>query len=198
MSNGAPPPTRLDRLVTFVERQHDYYASYHNHKEGMAYAGFTVYAGIVGAAIFSSGWPPHWGVNSRVWAVVAASALWLLSFSFLRFQLRRRRWAAIRRAGCERLLARWLVEPPQEDALAALPAPVERPIASWISLLDYFVPQRAAVQAIETDQTIYPTVLAREWVAREVTGSQAIIHERLLIIAGWILYVALVARAIVA
>lgn len=191
-------PTQFERVVAFVERHHDFCSAYHNHKEAMAYAGFTLYAGVAGAAILSTGWPPKWGVHTSCLAFLAATGLWVLVLSFLKFQLLRRRWAAVRRAGCERLLARWLIQLPTNEELTTLPAPVERDLAMWISIVDYVVPLRAAVRSIKTDQTVYPISLVREWLSREAAGTEAIVHERILVIAAWVLYLVLVLRIFVA
>jgi hypothetical protein len=64
-----------DREFEFIQGQHDYYAAYHHHKESMAYAGFTVYAGAAGAALIASGWPPAWGDHKTLLASLAVTGL---------------------------------------------------------------------------------------------------------------------------
>src|SRR5437870_118734 len=95
-----------DRAIAFVRDLHDRYATYHGHKESMAFTGLTLFTGAAGAALMAEEWPPAaWGNHGWAWAFLAATALWLSVLAYLRFQLRRRRWAALRVAGCERVLA---------------------------------------------------------------------------------------------
>ena len=195
MSDGTDIPSRA---ITFVESQHDYYAEYHHHKEAMAYAGFTVYAAAVGAALFAPGWPPQWGSQPKPSALLLVTLLWFVALRFVKFQLLRRRWAAIRRAGCERLLARWILHPPTHADLTLFAGKEERQIPPVVRIVDYVWPLRRAVQVVETDQEVYPDIMVRTWLRREDFGSQAIVHERLLVVTGWLLWVALIIRTLAA
>jgi hypothetical protein len=106
-----PKPASVDsvtRAIDFVNSLQERYRSYHDHKESMAYAGLTAFTTASVVALVSSEWPPaSWGGYSRQLGVIALMVFWLGVFVYLRFQLRRRRWAALRMAGCERLLGRW-------------------------------------------------------------------------------------------
>lgn len=182
---------RVSRLVALVTTLHDHYARYHDHKESMAYAGFTLYLGIVGAALFSDKWPPK---PHSYWPVVEVLLLWAGVLVYLKFQLIRRRWAALRQAGCERLLARWATKDPTATDTQLWTTESRLPTSLWLKVTDWVVPRRAAVTAVKTDQTVYPRVLVEEWKDRQVEGTTAILHERLIVISGWILFFALLYR----
>ena len=60
----------------------------------------------------------------------AALAAFGLTLAYLRYQLHRRRWAAMRMAGCEHVLALWVQHLPTAEALCAgAPAPAPAPAA---------------------------------------------------------------------
>src|SRR5437879_15798 len=112
MVSNQEKPIDASRLIEFVRTLHDHYASYHDHKESMAYAGLTLFIGIVGTGLFADKWPPK---PASQWSVVAVVLVWAAVLTYLKFQLIRRRWAALRESGCERLLARWTVEDPAPE-----------------------------------------------------------------------------------
>ncbi len=77
-NTSAAPSTQADRATIFVKGLLDRYASYHNHKESMAFTGLTIFTGAGGAALISDNWPPSaWGAHSEAWALLAITALWL-------------------------------------------------------------------------------------------------------------------------
>ena len=189
-------PEKVERAVNFVKDLLDRYVSYHDHKESMAFTGLTIFAGTTGASLVSSAWPPSWGEFKQLIAVAALTGLWLGVLAYLRFQLRRRRWAALRVAGCERVLAQWIQLPPSDADLN----PRHRdPVVDSLGVkwLDFFWPQKAAVRAVESgsdnDPATYPRVLVDAWVSQEERGTAALAHERLIILAGWALYFVAVA-----
>jgi hypothetical protein len=114
---ASPSDERAKQAREFVQALLTRYAAYHQHEEA-AYAGLTLFGGIAGAAAISSAWTPKWGEHSTVLAIAASVGLWWVVLAFLRFRLSRRRWAALRVAGCERLLASWLQAPPLVKELA--------------------------------------------------------------------------------
>ncbi len=67
---------RAERTREFVQALLDRYASYHQHKEGAAYAGLTLFGGVAGAAALSDKWPPDWGRHTTMIAVIAVTLLW--------------------------------------------------------------------------------------------------------------------------
>lgn len=193
-NTAATPSTHVDRAIAFVKGLLDRYVSYHSHKESMAFTGLTLFTGAGGAALVSDNWPPAaWGARADVWAWLAITALWFGVLAYLRFQLRRRRWAALRVAGCERLLAKWVVSLPSDADL--LPKDRE-PIGSnsLVKFVDFFWPLKAAVLVMKSfskdDPAMYPSALVDAWVSQEKRGTDALLHERLIVLAGWVLYLA--------
>ena len=195
-NTAAAPSTNADRAMAFVKGLLDRYASYHNHKESMAYTGLTLFTGAGGAALVSDNWPPvAWGAHADTWALLAITALWFGVLAYLRFQLRRRRWAALRVAGCDRLLAKWVVSSPSDADLA----PTDRiPIGSicFVRCVDFFWPLKAAVLVMKDpskkNPAMYPSALVDAWVNQENNGTDALLHERLIVLAGWVLYLVVV------
>ncbi len=176
---------KAERAESLLEELLPYYRSYHNHKESMAYAGITLYAGAALASLFSAKWPPAWGGQSKCLATVAVLALWLVVLVFLRFQLHRRRWAALRSAGAERLLADWIQVPPSEEDLAYRQAESKRDPKGWF--LDWFIPQEGSVLAVGVEHQVYPKCFVDAWLRQEERGTDAILHERLIVVSGWLI-----------
>src|SRR5262245_3025056 len=167
--------TSSDRAVDFVRCLHDRYVSYHAHKESMAYAGLTLFGAAVGGALVSGTWPPQtWGTYRTAIAFAAVTMLWLGILAYLRFQLQRRRWAALRVAGCERVLAKWIVAVPVGDGLNPKNRPPVR-VGRLVRLVNFVWPLKAAVLAIEPASSDNP-------------GTDALEHEHLMVAAGWLLY----------
>jgi len=192
MTNLETDIAKFERFKEFVELQMDRYAAYHQSKEAMSYAGITLFGGISGTAIFSSNWPPYWGKYSLLLAILAVSLLWGIFLSFIRFQLTRRRFAALRVAGCERLLAAWIQEiPSNEDLNLCSSTKREAPsIASKIA--NIFWGSKNAIRVINTGEAVYPRALVNFWLFQEMRGTDALKHERLILITGWLIYIILI------
>src|SRR5438552_1699848 len=80
-------------------------------KEYLSYLGYVVYLGAASTILLSENgkWPPPseiWGSHNTELAIAAIIGLWAFAFFYLRFELRRRRWAAMRLAGCEHVLVK--------------------------------------------------------------------------------------------
>ena len=186
-------PAAQQRATEFVRELLSRYSSYHDAKESMAFTGFTLFAGAMTASLVSDSWPPWWGYHSTRWALLALSITWLGFLLYLRFQLRRRRFAALRVAGCEHVLARWILSPPGIEELTPkdrdLP-PLRLSRAEW--LWDWVCPLRRSTPVLKKlqagEQPIYPADLVAEWVAIEEKGTDALLHERLITLAGWMLF----------
>jgi hypothetical protein len=161
----------------------------------MAYAGAALYVVAFGTALVSKDWPPAWGPSTKQLAVVAASVAWLAMLFYLKWQLRRRRWAALRVAATERLLAKWISQPPTEADLAPwVPQPPQKS-CSTTTVLDYLWPLREAVSAVDRTEAVYPSALVYALAMQEAGRStEALNHERLVVVIGWALYIALVVR----
>lgn len=193
-----PTPEQIANTRKFIEDMLSREAAYHQHKEGAAYAGITLFAGIAGTATVSGGWPPEWGPYSTVLAVLAATLVWIAVLRFLRFQLTRRRWAAMRVAACERLLAAWLQKIPSDDALVLRePKPEDRQAISSCDIVENCLWGNAkAVRAVDLKEAVYPKALVEELLAQENRPTGALQHERLILLSGWALYIVLIAAAL--
>jgi hypothetical protein len=192
VSDSSDAANRATALVEgLVERS----GSYHDHKETMAYAGITLYVAAFGTAILSKDWPPAWGPYTRIKTIVAISVAWILVLRFVKWQLLRRRWAAIRMAGAHRLLARWVAAPPTAKDLETWKKRSGQRPSMVIRLIDHVVPLRRAVLPVDVAQEVYPRALVEAWLeqARD-HGSEALFHERWILLIGWLLYFALLIR----
>ena len=193
MTPTTPEPSPVVGAIELARTLHDHYAEYHDHKEAMAYAGFTLFLGIVGAGLFSDKWPPK---PTPWWSVLAVVLAWAAMLSFLKFQLIRRRWAALRQAGCERLLARWASKPPTPEDLRLWTTQSRAPVSLLVRVTDWIYPLQDAVRAVKTDQSVYPTAFVHAWKARELEGTGAIIHERMIVLTGWVLFFILLSHTL--
>ena len=178
-----------DALKAYVTAVAERFSSYHDHKETMAYSGITLYAAAAAAALTSAAWPPPWGSDRHVLAVIAFSILWLSILVYLHFQLRRRRWAALRIAGCDWLLVSWLPDAPVSPRCQEKKSP-----SRWLRIADFFWPLARAVTVVDRSRKVYPEVLEDAWRQAEARGTDAIKHERLIYAVGWLLFLAVVSR----
>jgi len=178
-------PEKTEKAWEFIQAMLTRYASYHQNKESMAYAGITLFGGITGASTLSASWPPKWGNHTILLAILACTFLWIIILTFLRFQLTRRRWAALRVAGCDRLLSAWLQSPPSDDDLGLMP-PAPRPSqCSCVKIVNCLWGSKEAVRTVNTKESVYPRALVNEWLAQEERGTDALKHERLVLLSGW-------------
>lgn len=196
--------TDQDRLADFAKAQLTRYSEYHAHKETMAYVGLALFAGMVGTILVSGEWPPNaWGNHKKILALISLSLAWMAVLIYLRFQLHRRRWAALRVAACERVLARWVTN--------KLTVPVDvkgwnRSSSSKVSRFCKFVdlvivPLPGVVKAIKQPKSarercwpIYPRAFVMSLEQAEQGGTEAIRHEWLVHGTGWLLYLAAFVR----
>jgi hypothetical protein len=164
--------TDEEKVADFARVQLARYSAYHAHKEGMAYVGLALFAGVAGTILVSDKWPPAaWGGDGKALASIALSLAWAVMLVYLRFQLHRRRWAALRMAACERVLAMWAtgqLADPNDLAAAARQSSSE--VKWYVRFVDFVVwPLRRAVKAVQGPQNaskkpkpIYPRVFVNE------------------------------------
>jgi len=66
-------------------------------------------------------------------------------------------------------------------------------IGRLVKCVDFFWPLKAAVLAMKSfskdNPATYPSALVDAWVNQEKRGTDALLHERLIVLAGWVLYV---------
>lgn len=180
----------------YVQAVHDRLAAYRDNKETMAFAGLAIFLGAVATALTSRDWPPDFA-QGRQWLIIATfSLLWIFVAVYLRYQLRRRRWAAIRVAGCDWLLAELLPESPR--ALANEPENPERPPKPhWFALcVDLIWPLKNSVTPVNAELRVYPHQIERAYILAGQRGTEALIHERIIHFAGWIGYAAVIVRTL--
>lgn len=181
----------------YLKAVHDRLQAYRDGKETMAFAGLAIFLGAVATALTSREWPPAFA-QPRPWLVVGAfSILWLFVAFYLRYQLRRRRWAALRVAGCDWLMAEWLPGSPKAMAAEPPPARSGKP-GRIILLLDIIWPLKSAVTVVDPNRSVYPAEIERSWLLAGKRGTDALLHERLIHVAGWVGYAAVVARTLLA
>jgi hypothetical protein len=194
----------LSHLATELQRR---YVGYMQQKEYMAYLGFAFYLTAASAILLNEKWPPpNWGSHNRTLAIAAIVGLWALVLCYLRFELRRRRWAAMRLAGCEHVLVRLATATHPANWAAASPPTME--IARWRRILGCVWPLNNTVVAIGRSNTAnkqaapeatkYPNIFVEEWVNQERRGTDAIRHERLIIPTVWIVLLLLVVHTLLA
>jgi hypothetical protein len=186
-------------VAQFARDAIDRYALYRDHKENLAYAGLAVYAAACGTVLISNDWPPKsWGDNAPNVAVVALVTLWVILLVYLKYQLRRRRWAALRVAGCEWILAGVLPSAPQTPKHKTTERFISEQMmpSCWSLVCDYVVPQQDAVSAVDRTLKVYPDPLVFFWTNAERHGTDALGHERIVQAAGWMLFVATIVRTV--
>lgn len=189
-------PEQQAQMREYVQAAHERFATFRDNKETMAFAGLAVFFGAVATALASRDWPPAF-THGRPWLIVGAfSVLWAFVAVYLRYQLRRRRWAALRVAGCDWLLAEWLPNSPQ--AMRSEPeSPIRREQPGLLLLfLDLLWPHKRAVVAIDPRLGVYPPEIERAWLLAAERPTDALLHERIIHLAGWIGYTAVVVRTL--
>lgn len=193
--------TPEERVADFARTHFDVYSSYHAHKEAMAYGGLTIFAAVVGAVIINENWPPKvWGSYSRTIALFAITVLWAAVLAFLRFQLRNRRWAALRMAGCEHILAMWASSQlkPEHCEPAHRKSASHRPLS--VRVIDFLLwPLKDGVRGIQSpkndsEPALYPAIVVTEWETQEQRGTNALRNERVLHAIAWLGYASLMIR----
>lgn len=108
---------RVKRAERFVDRMLADVNNYQSHKETMAHAGLLLMIAVVG------GWPPQWVPGLQVYfeqrtvAVLICVLLWFMIHLYIRWQLRRRRWAAFVYNGAVGAFAEWLRRDPTAEDL---------------------------------------------------------------------------------
>lgn len=184
------------RTREYVQAAHERFAAFRDNKETMAFAGLAVFLGAVATALVSRDWPPAFAQDRR-WLIVGAfSVLWVFVAFYLRYQLRRRRWAALRVAGCDWLLAEWLPDSPRamRDEPGA-PARRRKP-GRLLLFVDLAWPLKGSVVAVDPDLRVYPPEIERAWLLAAERSTDALLHERIIHLAGWAGYVAVVLRTL--
>jgi hypothetical protein len=191
-------PEEQGQLREYVEAAQQRFATFRDNKETMAFAGLGVFLGAAATTLVSRDWPPVFAKEHSGLIVVGFSALWLFVAVYLRYQLRRRRWAALRVSGCDWLLAEWLPESPGAMARdRKTPACRGKP-GTLLLFFDLLWPLKSAVVAVDPELKVYPAEIEVAWRLAADRGTDALLHERIIHLAGWVGYVAVVMRTLLA
>jgi len=174
------------QLRDYVFAVHDRFADFRDSKEAMVFAGLAVFLGAVSTARASRDWPPVFAQGRPLLVILAFAVLWLLVAVCLRYQLRHRRWAALRVAGCDWLLAEWLPDSPHAMAAASSPPARPRNPSSLVLAFDVVWPLRRAVAAIDPQLKVYPTDIENSWLRAAERSTAALSLEYVIHAAGWI------------
>lgn len=187
------------------------YRTYHNHKERNAYVSFLVYFTFFASALLLGDWPLHKEKHiPDVVTIICVTIFWLYALIFMKWQLRNRRIAAIYVAAAQESLAVLLADTApiskfrpasvgnaprnskQEDGLARR---LQR--AFWLTV-DHIWPININKHIhVDVDPGAYPLCLVEALERKYQEGTGAIVHERLLVLLGWLIYVGIVIRIIV-
>jgi hypothetical protein len=190
-AEGTPEREFLQQfLVSELER----YSTLRDHKEAMAYTGLVLYFGAAVSALVSEKWSPPWGPHPRLLASAGVTVLLIAVLFYLWYQLRRRRWAQLRVAGCEWLLVSWLPAAPAPPAPATTLAPSGQQASPWLRVFDFLWPLKRGVGALDRSMTVYPPVVEEAWTNAELRGTDPLQHERLIQACVWVLYAAWIIR----
>jgi hypothetical protein len=198
---------RQERATNFIVDSLNHLRSYHKQKETAALTAFTLCTGAFSTALITKDWPPSWGPYSKELCMVSITFVWLAFLIYIKWQLHRRRWAALRMAGAERLLATWISERPSEQDLTKETVEDQQQPLEWreiisrksrriaILIIDSVWAIYRAVPVVDVSQAVYPRILVQFWKNQfDSHGTSAIFHERLIVIVGWLLYFAVLVR----
>lgn len=94
------------------------YERYHNHKETMAHTGLALQFAFVAAILNMELWPPEWVfqykfINPYYLSGFMFFSIWFLFHIFMRWQLRKKRYAALFYAALMRTLLSWSKDQPK-------------------------------------------------------------------------------------
>lgn len=165
--------TRSFRLLEFMLAQTN---TYHNHKETMANAGMIAQLSVAAGVISIAEWPPDWMpyfrsdvfcVSREAFSLLAFLAVWTLINTFIRWQLRNRRWAAIFCAALEETLRKWANSDPEPTDLDPYPEAESNSDSRIATFVDtYLFPWRTATLYSDVSRNGWPTALGVEWLKK--------------------------------
>jgi hypothetical protein len=149
----------------------------------MAFSGLLVHLGAVATILASKDWPP----------------------AYARYQLRRRRWAALRVSAYNWLLADLLPRSHAaiETYLASTAGRVDRddgkPPSFLVVVIDTVLwPLCASRPVFDPALRVYPAAVERSFLVAGHRGTDALLHERIIHVAGWLGYIAMASRILCA
>jgi len=190
---------RVERAEKFVRHLWSSIDSYHNHKENLAHAALVVMEGLVVGVLTRKQWPPTWIPDLELtewlcpqWAAfIGFGILWLLLHIYMRWQLRKRRWAAIMSAGASRALSIWAMIHPAPGDLEPYPGPGQEGGQVW-TILDHIVIVPKAPLPSDVEEKDYPTWFVAAVLKQKGTG--AIEAEGIVTLGSYFLLLLVIAR----
>ncbi len=186
-----------EQMCRFVETFHREYVEYHNHKETVAYTALALYVAAFGAALVSKEWPPPWGDGwiRLLLSIAALSLAWIFALWFIGWQLTRRRMAAVRVAAAERLLASWASSSPDDKGSALAASTPSAGPAHWWHL--FWTPATPEPAGDLRDGHYPAAVINAVHSLRSWPGSEARVHEGVIIAAVHTLWLVAVVKTVV-
>ena len=193
---------RFSRRVERAERFFLYFANgdraYHQHKENMAYAGTAVLITAFVSALLSEDWPLIWNISpflAFALPVLALVVAWIFFLAYLRFQLKNRRWVAIRLAATEDVLTSWSCQPPTVEDLEAVTLTEQGSKDGLLRSVTW--PSISMPIELELIPHTFPRAYANAIAVRAAAGSPAVIHDRMLLLFTWLLFGLLLIKTVV-
>jgi hypothetical protein len=184
--------------------------SYHDHKETMAHAALLVQLAIAGGMLAMDPWPPTWVPALRLSSKTLATAMVLiiafLVHVYMRWQLQRRRAAALYVGAILKVLLQWGYRVPTDEELRPWPRPPSCPSvkvgfgrvgqvlkALLGALLDSIITWKS--HRVFTDEGLvdYPAGFVKELLKAETGAMQA---ERLVTYGSLLLMVIVLVRGL--
>jgi len=155
----------------------------------MAWAGLGLLMTVSIALILNYDWKIA-SSESLMLIIIAYLFLALTVHVFLRYQLRIRRWAAYRVAGCDWLLAEWLPGSPRALLQEKLPPS----IALHNVVLDWIFPIPNSVSAVNSNLNIYTQEIAEAYLKLQNRSTNAIKLEWIIHVIYWIFVLSVIIK----
>lgn len=201
MCTQAPDPDQ--RAREFFFRLLDDYGSYDARKEAMANVAIAIYFGAIGGILLSSEWPWNWFVNrplvNRLSALIAVVFVFLVALWFIQWQLEKRRTGAIYVAAIQKLLAEHLTAVFSESDLkkGSGGSPCKS-VSICQSMRKWIWPTAHATLHGDVLVQSYPACLQKALTDQTDAGTDAIRHERVILVLVWGLFVVAFIRTLFA
>lgn len=195
---------KFDRAQQFLQHSLPETSKYNTHKENMAHAGFLLEVALLGSIMSIEEWPPTWmlenlfGFSDWTVAFIIVSLIWLGMHLFIRWQLRKRRWADLYFDCLNRTSINWINKPPTSEELSPYVSSKEQGSTSlkikifFGNFLDFLSIWSPAKIFSDDDIDNYPTVIAENLKKQE--GKKVIKAELIVTLSSWFIYFLIVFR----
>lgn len=124
---------KANRTRQFARDLLSFETNYYNHKETRAHACLVLQMAIFAQMMTEDGWAIIRNINLFLFII-----LWSIPYLYVRWELRKRRFSAIRVCAIERALGKWVTKKPVVEELKS-PGTTYRPYRFWKGL-DYIFP----------------------------------------------------------